>query len=172
MVGRAEPAQVANVKRAVPSSRARRIASSTRYRYASDKQCPVCGGRLIRTPRRLQDRLWSMAEPVMRFRCDRFSCQWVGNISGRGGAKRLARAAGSSRLLPGATLVALLLVGVGLVTLALFATTDVFESAAVRSTAMPSSEWVDLTRRLNAGSGPLFEPVQPSAQPVVPQIRR
>ena len=108
----------------------------------------------------------------MRFRCDRFSCQWVGNISGRDSAKPQARGA-VSRLLAGATLVALLLAGVGVVTLALFATTDVFESAAVRSTAMPSSEWEDLTRRLNAGSGALSEPVQlDSAQPVVPQVRQ
>ena len=172
LTGRAEPAQVANVKRAVPVRSVGRRSASTSYRYASDKQCPLCGGRLIRTPRRLQDRLWSMVEPAMRFRCDRFSCQWVGNISGRGSAKSQARGA-VSRLLSRATLVALLFAGVGVVVLALLAGTDVFESAAVRRTAMPSSEWEDLTRRLNAGSGALSEPVQlNSAQPVVPQVRR
>ena len=128
-----------------------RKGASSSYRYASDKQCPLCGGRLIRTPRRLQDRLWSLVEPMMRFRCDRFSCQWVGNISGRGTAKPVVRSA---------TLAALLFAGAGVVALALFTTTDIFESAAVRSTAMPSSEWEDLTRRLGVQSDALSTSAQ------------
>ena len=157
--GPMEPAQVANVKRAVPAPTVGRKGASSSYRYASNKQCPLCGGRLIRTPRRLQDRLWSLMEPMMRFRCDRFSCQWVGNISGHGSAKPVARGA-MSRLRPGATLAALLFAGAGVVALALFATTDIFEPAAVRRTAMPSSEWEDLTQRLGVQSDVLSTSAQ------------
>jgi len=42
--------------------------------------CPLCHGTLIRTPRRPIDRLRSLFTPVQRFRCERFTCQWVGNI--------------------------------------------------------------------------------------------
>ena len=159
LAGRAEPAQVANVKRAVPALKVGRKEASSTYRYASDKRCPLCGGRLIRTPRRLQDRLWSLVEPMMRFRCDRFSCQWVGNVSGRG-TKKPAALGTMSRLRPAVTLVALLIAGAGVVALALFVSTDVFESATVRSTAMPSSEWEDLTHRLGLQSGALSTSAQ------------
>lgn len=43
--------------------------------------CPRCHGNLIRTPRRFIDRLRSLFTPVQRYRCDRFSCRWVGNHS-------------------------------------------------------------------------------------------
>jgi len=42
--------------------------------------CPRCRGNLIRRPRRLIDRLYSLFTPVQRYRCDRFSCRWIGNI--------------------------------------------------------------------------------------------
>ena len=42
--------------------------------------CPCCGGRLVRTPRRLVDRLISQFTPILRYRCERFLCQWQGNI--------------------------------------------------------------------------------------------
>lgn len=42
--------------------------------------CPRCHGNLIRRPRRLIDRLQSLFTPVQRYRCDRFSCRWIGNI--------------------------------------------------------------------------------------------
>lgn len=44
------------------------------------RSCPLCHGTLIRTPRRPVDRLRSLFTPVQRFRCERFTCQWVGNI--------------------------------------------------------------------------------------------
>ena len=157
--GPVEPARVANVKRAVPALKVGRKGASSTYRYASDKQCPLCGGRLIRTPRRLQDRLWSLVEPMMRFRCDRFSCQWVGNISGRGTSKPAVPGT-LPRLRLAATLGAVLIAGAGVVALALFVTTDVFESATVRSTAMPSSEWDELTHRLGVQSGALSTSAQ------------
>ncbi len=42
--------------------------------------CPHCGTALVRTPRRPIDYLISRFVPVQRFRCERFSCQWQGNI--------------------------------------------------------------------------------------------
>ncbi len=42
--------------------------------------CPRCHGNLIRRPRRFIDRLHSLFTPVQRYRCDRFSCRWIGNI--------------------------------------------------------------------------------------------
>ena len=171
MAGGTEPAQVANVKRAVPALKVGRKEASSTYRYASDKRCPLCGGRLIRTPRRLQDRLWSLVEPMMRFRCDRFSCQWVGNISGRSTTKSAVRGT-MSRLRPAVTLVALLIAGAGVVALALFVSTDVFESATVRSTAMPSSEWEDLTRRLGVQSDVLSTSAQDGSTPTINTERR
>lgn len=44
-------------------------------------RCPRCRGNLIRRPRRLIDRLYSLFTPVQRYRCDRFSCRWIGNIA-------------------------------------------------------------------------------------------
>lgn len=43
--------------------------------------CPQCRGNLIRRPRRPIDRLYSLLTPVQRYRCDRFSCRWIGNIA-------------------------------------------------------------------------------------------
>ncbi len=42
--------------------------------------CPQCGGRLIRIARRPLDRLLSRFSPVQRYRCERFNCQWEGNV--------------------------------------------------------------------------------------------
>lgn len=42
--------------------------------------CPRCRGNLIRRPRRFIDRLHSLITPVQRYRCDQFSCRWIGNI--------------------------------------------------------------------------------------------
>ena len=53
------------------------------YVHASGRQCPLCQGYLIRTPRRAVDRLFSLFKPVLRYRCQRFSCQWNGNLSRR-----------------------------------------------------------------------------------------
>lgn|GEM_PF-1930856 len=43
--------------------------------------CPRCRGNLIRRPRRPIDRLYSLFTPVQRYRCDQFSCRWIGNIA-------------------------------------------------------------------------------------------
>ncbi len=53
------------------------------YIHASDRQCPLCNAYLIRTPRRPLDRLWSIFKPVLRYRCQRFACQWHGNLAQR-----------------------------------------------------------------------------------------
>lgn len=50
------------------------------YVNTCDRQCPVCAAHLIRTPRRNVDRIWSIFVPVLRFRCQSFSCQWHGNL--------------------------------------------------------------------------------------------
>jgi len=41
---------------------------------------------MSRVPRRLIDRVWSLVRPVQRYRCRSFSCQWVGNVSVKGGS--------------------------------------------------------------------------------------
>lgn len=50
--------------------------SSGAIRYA----CPMCKGALMRIWRRPIDRLSSQFVPVHRFRCERFSCGWEGNL--------------------------------------------------------------------------------------------
>ncbi len=51
------------------------------YIHASDRQCPLCAAYLLRTPRRPVDRFWSIFKPVLRYRCQRFACQWHGNLA-------------------------------------------------------------------------------------------
>ena len=46
----------------------------------SRHHCPLCGATLVRTPRRLIDRLLSRFTPMLRYRCERFLCQWQGNL--------------------------------------------------------------------------------------------
>ena len=53
------------------------------YVRISERQCPLCNAFLIRTPRRPVDRLWSLFKPVLRYRCQRFACQWHGNLPPR-----------------------------------------------------------------------------------------
>jgi hypothetical protein len=50
------------------------------YVSATRHSCPVCSAALVRTPRRPVDYLISRFTPVQRFRCERFSCQWQGNL--------------------------------------------------------------------------------------------
>ena len=50
------------------------------YVSVSHHLCPLCGGNLIQTPRRPVDRFWSLFVSVHRYRCNRFSCQWAGNL--------------------------------------------------------------------------------------------
>lgn len=42
--------------------------------------CPQCGAHLIRIARRPFDRVLSRLVPVQRYRCERFNCQWEGNL--------------------------------------------------------------------------------------------
>jgi hypothetical protein len=50
---------------------------------ADPYKCPMCHGRLIRTRRRVVDRVRSLFGPVKRYRCANFACQWHGNIADR-----------------------------------------------------------------------------------------
>jgi hypothetical protein len=50
------------------------------YVSVSHHHCAQCGGNLIRTPRRPIDHIWSLFVPVLRYRCNRFACQWTGNV--------------------------------------------------------------------------------------------
>lgn len=50
------------------------------YVSLSHHQCVQCAGSLIRTPRRPIDHFWSLFVPVHRYRCNRFACQWTGNL--------------------------------------------------------------------------------------------
>jgi len=43
-------------------------------------KCPLCGGALLRMPRRPVDRLASLVRPVCRYRCMAVHCQWEGNL--------------------------------------------------------------------------------------------
>lgn len=42
--------------------------------------CPHCGGYILRIPRRMSDRIFSIFRTVHRYRCQYFPCQWEGNI--------------------------------------------------------------------------------------------
>lgn len=50
------------------------------YTHASRHACPQCAAMLVRTPRRAIDHLLSRFVPVQRYRCERFLCQWQGNL--------------------------------------------------------------------------------------------
>lgn len=48
---------------------------------ANETICPACGEKyLMRIPRRVLDRLFSQIIPVKRYRCQHYTCPWVGNI--------------------------------------------------------------------------------------------
>lgn len=64
------------------------------YISVSSHHCAQCGGNLIRTPRRPIDHFWSIFVPVHRYRCNRFACQWTGNL------RVDSRAAGSVTVTP------------------------------------------------------------------------
>jgi len=122
---------------------------SPTYRQTSDRQCPLCCGQLIRTPRRLQDRLWSVVEPMMRFRCERFSCQWVGNMKGRDRGGRGEQSQGPWLK---ATLITTVL---GFASVAIFVVVfarDSLDSPPTRIDGASSAEWQDLTFRLDSHS--------------------
>lgn len=50
------------------------------YTSASRHTCPKCSALLVRMPRRAIDRFLSRFVPVQRYRCERFVCQWQGNL--------------------------------------------------------------------------------------------
>ena len=50
------------------------------YPAQSRHTCPKCEGHLSRVPRRAIDRLMSFFQPVQRYRCNSFTCQWEGNL--------------------------------------------------------------------------------------------
>lgn len=60
-------------------------AGAPRNPSAGELRCPWCQGELLREPRRIVDRLHSLIHPVKRYRCNNFSCQWIGNLPSRRG---------------------------------------------------------------------------------------
>lgn len=50
------------------------------YVSFSSYSCALCGGNLVRTPGRPVDHFWNLFVPVHRYRCNRFLCQWTGNL--------------------------------------------------------------------------------------------
>ncbi len=48
---------------------------------SSQRRCPQCGAFLVRVPRRLRDRIISIARPVQRYQCIGFTCHWEGTMS-------------------------------------------------------------------------------------------
>ena len=58
----------------------------TIYQGAAAKQCPECAGDLLRASRLPLDRLRSMFNPVYRYRCPNFACQWRGSLPVDGSA--------------------------------------------------------------------------------------
>lgn len=92
--------------------------SHSDYVRYSNRQCPLCNALLIRTPRRAVDRLWSAFKPVLRYRCERFSCQWHGNLLRGAGGGDLPR--GNSHTaarasVPVSFIVHMMLAGAGIV---------------------------------------------------------
>ncbi len=62
-----------------------RMGNNVRYSASTDKAggrigCPRCGNDVVRIPRRLLDRLYSLFVPVHRYRCRQHACQWEGRI--------------------------------------------------------------------------------------------
>ena len=55
--------------------------------HAPPSLCPLCDGLLMRIPRRPIDRFTSIFGEHHRFRCERFSCQWEGNLRADGTAE-------------------------------------------------------------------------------------
>lgn len=46
----------------------------------SKRSCPQCGDTVLRVPRRLVDRLYSLFHPVHRYQCTSLECGWQGNL--------------------------------------------------------------------------------------------
>jgi len=54
------------------------MASLRQLDGTSNRRCPQCGAFLVRIPRRLLDRIVSIATPVRRYQCIEFACDWKG----------------------------------------------------------------------------------------------
>ncbi len=44
------------------------------------RSCPQCGDTVLRVPRRVVDRLYSLFHPVYRYQCTSLECGWQGNL--------------------------------------------------------------------------------------------
>lgn len=97
--------------------------------------CPLCHWKLIRQRRRPVDRLWSLIQPVKRYRCENFSCQWVGNVasarteSATAGQATNPRYGGDTaerppRVVPVTFVVHMVLVAVGIVFVLVYSTME------------------------------------------------
>ena len=95
----------------------------------------------------------------MRFRCDRFSCQWVGNIIGRNAEQREAQGS-RSWLKPGAVVLAALLACAGIIAVSLYFASDVLVSSSAPAAGGPSAEWNYLGQRLGSEPAAASAPVQ------------
>ena len=49
------------------------------YRHIK-RSCPQCGDTVLRVPRRVVDRLYSLFHPVYRYQCTSLECGWQGNL--------------------------------------------------------------------------------------------
>lgn len=107
------------------------LKSSNRHAHDGTVKCPLCQWKLIRQRRRVVDRLWSLVQPVRRYRCENFSCQWVGNIATAGTQAASAETTASApfgdyteerlpRRVPIAFIVHMVLVAVGVVFVLVF----------------------------------------------------
>lgn len=77
------------------------------------RNCPLCRRTLVRERRRTVDRLYSLFQPVKRYRCQNFACQWVGNFAVE--MTPLGQDRPPSHRVPAAFVVHMVLVAVGVV---------------------------------------------------------
>lgn len=120
----------------------------TGYVTASGLVCPFCQGALLREPRRIVDRLHSLVRPVKRYRCEKFGCQWVGNLpASQADAQVRGEGDVSSHPVPAAFVVHMVLAAAGVVFVLVFSAMEpslrVDEDATVSEAArqVPQPEW-------------------------------
>jgi hypothetical protein len=70
----------ANAKQGFPMNNSQFDDQALSYTRASQHACPLCSAKLVRMPRRTIDHFLSRFVPVQRYRCERFVCQWQGNL--------------------------------------------------------------------------------------------
>ena len=114
------------------------ITGTVDYVGISQHTCPICNGQLLRTRRRAIDRLSSLFVPVHRYRCQVFSCQWVGNFgtqadgAGSGVERPVAKK-------PMSFVVHMVLAATGLAVVLVLTTTDWFSERNLASNDAPDS---------------------------------